>query len=90
MDELRIDEELLNKCIQQVSESGEQQHRGIKGLLEMIAMAGYRWRTPVKVVLFNSLHDKEADLDEDYNAYLDRKACGENITWEERDRERKE
>ena len=90
MDELRIDEELLNKCIQQVSESGEQQHRGIKGLLEMLAMAGYRWRNPVKIVLYNSSHDKEADFDEDYNAYLDRKACGENITWEEHDTEMKE
>ena len=45
MDELRIDEELLHKCIQQVT-VGDYQHRGIKGLLEMIAMAGYRWRNP--------------------------------------------
>ena len=87
MDELRIDEELLHKCIQQVT-VGDYQHRGIKGLLEMIAMAGYRWRTPVKVVLFNG--DMEADLDDEYNAYLDRKACGEHITWEEHDTERKE
>ena len=58
MDELRIDEELLHKCIQQVT-VGDYQHRGIKGLLEMIAMAGYRWRTPVKIVLYNSSHDKE-------------------------------
>tara|TARA_B100001287_G_scaffold11997_2_gene9048 strand:+ start:1010 stop:1279 length:270 start_codon:yes stop_codon:yes gene_type:complete len=89
MDELRIDEELLHKCIQQVT-VGDYQHRGIKGLLEMIAMAGYRWRTPVKIVLYNSSHDKEADFDEDYNAYLDRKACGENITWAEHDTEMKE
>ena len=88
MDELRIDEELLNECLREVSMSGDNQHRGIKGLLEMLAMAGYRWRTPVKVVLFNG--DMEADLDEDYNAYLDRKACGEHITWEEHDTERKE
>jgi len=89
MDELRIDEELLNKCIQQVT-VGDYQHRGIKGLLEMLAMAGYRYRNPVKIVLFNSSHEKEADFDEDYNAYLDRKACGENITWEQHDAERKE
>ena len=88
MDELRIDEELLNACIQEVT-VGENQHRGIKGLLEMLAMAGYRWRNPVKIVLYNSSHDKEADFDEDYNAYLDRKACGENITWENHDTERK-
>ena len=49
MDELRIDEELLNACIQEVT-VGENQHRGIKGLLEMLAMAGYRWRNPVKIV----------------------------------------
>jgi hypothetical protein len=41
-------------------------------------------------VLFNSSHEKEADFDEDYNAYLDRKACGENITWEQHDTEGKE
>ena len=88
MDELRIDEELLNECLREVSMSGDNQHRGIKGLLEMLAMAGYRWRTPVKVVLFNG--DMEADLDDEYNAYLDRKACGESITWKEIDAERKE
>ena len=89
MDELRIDEELLNECLREVTMSGDNQHRGIKGLLEMLAMAGYRWRNPVKIVLYNSSHDKEADFDEDYNAYLDRKACGENITWENHDTERK-
>ena len=88
MDELRIDEELLNECLREVSMGGDNQHRGIKGLLEMLAMAGYRWRTPVKVVLFNG--DMEADLDEEYNAYLDRKACGEKITWAEHDTEMKE
>ncbi len=87
MDELRIDEELLKECIK-VATFGETQHRGIKGLLEMIAMAGYRWRTPVKVVLFNG--DKEADLDDDYNAYLDRKACGESLEFAEHDAEMKE
>tara|TARA_B100002019_G_scaffold246409_1_gene224253 strand:+ start:423 stop:689 length:267 start_codon:yes stop_codon:yes gene_type:complete len=87
MDELRIDEELLNECLREVSMGGDNQHRGIKGLLEMLAMAGYRWRTPVKVVLFNG--DMEADLDEEYNAYLDRKACGENITWAGHDAEMK-
>ena len=85
MDELRIDEELLNECLRAVAMSGDNQHRGIKGLLEMLAMAGYRWRTPVKVVLFNG--DMEADLDDEYNAYLDRKACGESITWMEHDTE---
>ena len=54
----------------------------------MIALAGYRWRTPFKVVLFNG--DKEADLDDDYNAYLDLKACGNHTTWKEIDAEMKE
>ena len=45
MDELRIDEELLNECLE-FATVGEHQHRGIKGILEMIALAGYRWRTP--------------------------------------------
>ena len=72
MDELRIDEELLHRCILEAT-VGESQHKGIKAILEMIAMAGYRWRTPVKVVLFNE--DNEAELDDDYAEYLDEKAC---------------
>ncbi|MBT4406755.1 MAG: hypothetical protein HOC79_02655 [Euryarchaeota archaeon] len=80
MDELRIDEELLNQCILEAT-VGESQHRGIKSILEMIAMAGYRWRTPVKVVLFNS--DNEAELDDDYADYLDEKACANTISWNE-------
>jgi len=80
MDELRIDEELLNECIK-VATFGENQHRGIKGILEMIAMAGYRWRTPVKIVLFNG--DNEAELDDEYNDYLDEKACAKTISWDE-------
>jgi len=80
MDELRIDEELLNKCISEAT-FGESQHRGIKSILEMIAMAGYRWRTPVKIVLFNS--DNEAELDDDYADYLDEKACANTISWNE-------
>ena len=87
MDELRIDEELLNECLE-FATVGEHQHRGIKGILEMIALAGYRWRTPFKVVLFNG--DKEADLDDDYNAYLDRKACVNHSTWREIDTEMNE
>ena len=47
----------------------------------MIAMAGYRWRTPVKVVLFNS--ENEAELDDDYADYLDEKACANTISWKE-------
>jgi len=79
MDELRIDEVLLHECIMEAT-VGESQHRGIKAILEMIAMAGYRWRTPVKVVLFNG--DKEADLDDDYNEYLDGRACGETAPFD--------
>jgi len=39
-------------------------------------------------VLFNG--DNEADLDDDYNAYLDRKACGESLDFAEHDAEMKE
>lgn len=80
MDELRIDEELLRRCILEAT-VGESEHKGIKAILEMIAMAGYRWRTPIKVVLFNE--DNEAELDDDYADYLDEKACANPISWNE-------
>ena len=52
------------------------QHRGLRNLIEMIAMAGYRYRSEFRVVLYQG--DAESDYDEDYATYLDLKAQGEN------------
>ena len=76
MDELRVDERLISECIEWVTK-GEGQHRGAKALLEMLRDAGYRWRTPVKIVLHNGNY--EADLDDEYSDYLDQKACKNDV-----------
>ena len=45
----------------------------------MIAMAGYRYRSNFRVVLYQN--DDEADFDDDYAEYLDLKAQGEDASW---------
>jgi len=79
MDELRIDESLLNECLHLLTYDEQFQHRGLKSLLEMIAMAGYRYRSNFRVVLYHN--DDEADFDDDYAEYLDLKAQGEDASW---------
>jgi len=78
MDELRIDETLLNQCLYLVRYNENFQHKGLRHILEMIAMAGYRHRAEYKLVLFQN--DSEAEYDDDYAAYLDKMACSEEIT----------
>ena len=79
MDELRIDENLLNQCLHLLTYDEEMQHRGLRNLIEMIAMAGYRHRSEYKIILYNN--NAEADFDDDYAQYLDLKAQGENPSW---------
>ena len=79
MDELRIDENLLNQCLHLLTYDEGMQHRGLRNLIEMIAMAGYRHRSEYKIVLYNN--NAEADFDDDYAQYLDLKAQGENPSW---------
>ena len=76
MDELRIDEMLINECVRLLTYDENFQHRGLRHLVEMIAMAGYRYR----IILENN--GKEADFDEDYAEYLDLKAQGEAVEWD--------
>ena len=52
MDELRIDEGLLNECLHLLTTDENMQHRGLRNLIEMIAMAGYRYRSEYRIVLF--------------------------------------
>ena len=80
MDELRISEALLNECLHLLSYDENMQHRGLRNLVEMLAMAGYRYRSNYRVVLYND--DTEADFDEDYAHYLDLKAQGEDVIWD--------
>ena len=52
MDEMRIDENLLNDLIHLTTHDEKFQHRGLRNLLEMVAMMGYRHRSNYRVVLF--------------------------------------
>ncbi len=79
MDELRIDEQLLNECLHLLTHDENMQHRGLKNLIEMLAMAGYRYRSNYRIVLFRD--NAESDYDDDYATYLDLKAQGENPSW---------
>ena len=79
MDELRIDEQLLNECLSLLTYDENMQHRGLKNLIEMLAMAYYRYRANYRVVLYQG--DAESDYDDDYATYLDLKAQGENPSW---------
>jgi len=79
MDELRIDEGLLNEILHLLTYDENMQHKGLKNLVEMVAMAGYRFRSEFRVVLYQG--DAEADYDDDYATYLDLKAQGENPSW---------
>jgi|TARA_R110000824_G_C15106116_1_gene666732 hypothetical protein len=78
MDELRIDEALLHQCHYLLTYNKNFQHKGLRNIIEMIAMAGYRHRSEYKIVLFQD--DIEAEYDEDYAAYLDKKACSEDVS----------
>ena len=80
MDELRIDEALLNECLHLLTNDENMQHRGLRNLVEMFAMAGYRYRSNYRVVPYND--DTEADYDDDYAHYLDLKAQGEDVIWD--------
>ncbi len=76
---MRIDENLLNECLELATNDENMQHRGLMGLLQMVAMMGYRHRSNYRIVLFRD--DYEADFDDEYAEYLDLKAQGANPTW---------
>ena len=69
MDELRIDEGLLNEVLHLLTYDENMQHKGLRNLIEMLAMAGYRFRSEFRVVLYQG--DAESDYDEDYATYPD-------------------
>ena len=79
MDELRIDEGLLNEILHLLTYDENMQHKGLKNLVEMVAMAGYRFRSEFRVVLYQG--DAESDYDDEYANYLDLKAQGDTPSW---------
>lgn len=78
--ELAVDEELLDKYIKLVSSNGEMPHKGIKSILENIRMLGYIFRDYHNIVLHRSGID--AEMDEEYGHYLDKRAAGLKIDFE--------
>lgn len=79
VDELRVEERLIEEAIELVEPDGEHENRLLYHLLVQLREMGYRHRATYRVVLFNQ--DADADFDEDYAAYLDKKACREDATW---------
>lgn len=79
VDELRVEERLIEEAIELVEPDGEHENRLLYHLLVQLREMGYRHRATYRVVLFNE--DADADFDEDYAAYLDKKACREDATW---------
>lgn len=84
--ELKIDEGTLNRYLEMTDFEGELHHRGLNALLKDIAMLGYLHRDEHKIILMNSdsTPPVDAEYDEDYQKYLDRKASGiQEENWEE-------
>ncbi|HIB00928.1 MAG TPA: hypothetical protein EYO31_03320 [Phycisphaerales bacterium] len=79
VDELRVEERLIEEAIELVEPGGEQESRLLYHLLVQLREMGYRHRAIYRVVLFNE--DADADFNEDYAAYLDKRACREDATW---------
>ncbi len=69
-----IEEEVLDKFIEEVDLYGDSAHRGIHNFLIQIRDLGYLWRGPHRVILYDG--DCSADSDESYALYLDKKASG--------------
>lgn len=78
-DEWRLDEILLNKALELTNVGGDCEHRLLYHMISQIAEMGYRWRSEYKVVLFNG--ENEAEFDEEYAEYLDKKAQRQDVDW---------
>lgn len=72
VDEFRVEEQIIDAAIERASPGGVCEDRLIYHILTSIREMGYRWRSEYKVVLFRG--DIEAEFDEDYGKYLDKKA----------------
>lgn len=71
-DEFRVEEFILDAAIDKARPGGENEDRLTYHILTSIRDMGYRWRSDYKVVLFRG--DIEAEFDDDYAKYLDKKA----------------
>ena len=72
--DLIIEECVLDEFIKESSSKGEVPHKGIYNLLKSIRLLGYMYRETHRIVLTNT--ESEAELDEEYAKYLDKRASG--------------
>jgi hypothetical protein len=79
-----ISENDLDEFIEMTSERGEAPHRGICALLQTLREYAYGWRDKIQLVIFNDDGPEgavSATFDEEYQAYLDKKAQREPAIW---------
>jgi len=69
-----IEEEVLDKFIEETDLYAPSGHRGVHNFLIQIRDLGYLWRDSHRIILYNE--DCSADSDESYALYLDKMACG--------------
>ena len=81
VDEVRLDEVLLMKALDMVDVGGEYENRLLYQIIQQVLEMGHRHRAEYRIVLFNE--DSEADFDEEYAEYLDKKAQREDVVWGE-------
>ena len=78
--DLIIEECVLDEFIKESSSKGEVPHKGIYNLLKSIRLLGYMHRESHRIILTSA--ESEADLDEEYAEYLDKRASGIKVTFE--------
>jgi hypothetical protein len=79
VDEIRLDEVMLNRVLEEVDINGESANKVLFYLVAQFLEMGHRHRAEYRVVLFNG--DAEPDFDDNYARYLDKKAQKLDITW---------
>ena len=84
-DEVRIEERLLNDAVDLVKPGGEYESRLLYHLICQMQEMGYRHRANYRIVLFTD--NCEADFDEEYAHYLDKKASRESVSWDDENKE---
>jgi len=69
-----IEENILDKFIEETDLYAPAGHRGVHNFLIQIRDLGYLWKGSHRIILYNE--DCSADSDESYALYLDKRASG--------------
>ena len=79
VDEIRLDEVMLNRVLEEVDINGESSNKVLFYLVSQLLEMGHRHSAEYRVVLFNG--DAEPDFNENYGVYLDKKAQKLDVSW---------